>query len=210
MENNYLDKIKEHLMNDYKPSIYLDEIIDNVPILEKEKNIEQSKVHHPEGNVWNHTMQVVDIAASLRKYANNKEEFMWAALLHDLGKIKTTRLRKGRITAYDHDKVGAEMVYDFFRDSDMNEEKVRSISRLVRWHMQVLFVVKDLPFADVKSMKEEVDLKDVLLLNLCDRLGRGKLSKEKLQEEKENILEFSRKIGANTPELQNIINELIK
>lgn len=210
MKNNYLDKIKEHLMNDDKPSIYLDEIIDNVPILEKEKTIEQSKVHHPEGNVWNHTMQVVDIAASLRKYANNKEAFMWAALLHDLGKIKTTRLRKGRITAYDHDKVGAEMVYDFFRDSDMNEEKVRSISRLVRWHMQVLFVVKNLPFADVKSMKEEVDLKDVLLLNLCDRLGRGKLSKEKLQEEKQNILEFSKKIGANTPELQNIINELIK
>ena len=210
MENNYLDKIKEHLMDDDKPSIYLDEIIDNIPILEKEKTIEQSKAHHPEGNVWNHTMQVVDIAASLRKYANNKEEFMWAALLHDIGKIRTTRLRKGRITAYDHDKVGSEMVYDFFNESGIDDEKVQGISRLVRWHMQVLFVVKNLPFADVASMKKEVDLKDVLLLNLCDRLGRGKLSKEKLQEEKQNILEFSKKIGANTLELQNIINEVIK
>ncbi len=38
---------------------------------------------------------------------------MWGALLHDLGKAPTTKIRKGKITSYDHDKVGAELVRNF-------------------------------------------------------------------------------------------------
>lgn len=54
-------------------------------------------------------MQVIDAAAHNRIKSREPVVFMWAALLHDLGKAPTTRLRKGRITAYDHDRVGAEM-----------------------------------------------------------------------------------------------------
>jgi putative nucleotidyltransferase with HDIG domain len=47
---------------------------------------------------------VVDEAAKRKAYSTDQRVFMWAALLHDIGKPASTRLRKGRITAYNHDK----------------------------------------------------------------------------------------------------------
>ena len=59
--------------------------------------------------------------------------------------------------------------------------------------MQTLFVMKDLPFGDVKRMTSEISIKEIALLSQCDRLGRGELSESKISEEKENIKAFIRK-----------------
>ncbi len=69
----------------------------------------QSPQHHPEGSVWNHTLLVVDEAAKIKEQSADPRTFMWAALLHDLGKPSTTMRRKSKITSYDHDKVGAQL-----------------------------------------------------------------------------------------------------
>ena len=79
------------------------------------KRTDQSPLHHPEGNVWNHTLLVLDEAAKVRRISRDPKVFMWAALLHDIGKPETTRIRKGKITAYDHDKAGAELSKEFLR-----------------------------------------------------------------------------------------------
>jgi hypothetical protein len=55
-------------------------------LLLAEKTAEQSPEHHPEGSVWNHTMLVVDEAAGRKQYSSDSRVFMWAALLHDIGK----------------------------------------------------------------------------------------------------------------------------
>ncbi|SMB90453.1 HDIG domain-containing protein [Desulfonispora thiosulfatigenes DSM 11270] len=182
---------EKHLLNDEKPSNYFTKllnehnILDNYPftMLRDLKKTEQSPQHHPEGNVWNHTMQVVDHAASRKNQSSNPRVFMWSALLHDLGKVPATKIKKGKITAYNHDKLGEKLAQDFLTSLGAEKNLIHEVSKMVRWHMQILYVVKNLPFAKIKSMLSEVKLEDIALLSLCDRLGRGKMSPEKIAEE---------------------------
>lgn len=171
--------IDTHLTTDEKPSEFLNEVYD-IPafrqypfdMLRKLRQTEQSPEHHPEGNVWNHTMLVVDEAAKVKEKSKNRRVLMWAALLHDIGKPSTFRIKKGRITAYGHDKAGEPLAREFLRFFSEDESFVREVSRLVRYHMHMLYVIKDLPFADVQGMKRNTDLHELALLCLCDRLGR--------------------------------------
>ena len=189
--------IDKHLLEDAKPSNYfasLDkaEFYSKYPftMLSNLKNAQQSPKHHPEGNVWNHTMLVVDAAALTKLNSSNDRVFMWAALLHDVGKPGTTRNHKGKITSYDHDKLGAEMARKFLEQFEDDKKFIEKVVALVRWHMQILFVVKSLPFADIKSMKEQTSIDDVALLGLCDRMGRLGVDKKK---EEQNIKMFLEK-----------------
>lgn len=118
---------------------------------------------------------------------------MWAALLHDIGKAVTTKVRKGRLTAYDHDIAGAEMAKEFLLDFE-SKEFITSVSALVRWHMQILYLKKSVGLADIDSMKREANIKDIALLGLCDRLGRSGVDRK---EEEQNITEFLRSVIGN-------------
>jgi tRNA nucleotidyltransferase (CCA-adding enzyme) len=184
-----------HLMQDYKPSIYFNEenktdIFERIypyTLIGDLKKVHQSPEHHPEGNVWNHTMLVIDNAAQRKELSGNPRAFMWTALLHDLGKGPTTKLRKGKITSYDHDIVGQELSADFLKEFTDDLEFINQVSKLVRWHMQILHVVKGLPYANIEKMTSEVSFNEIALLGLCDRLGRGGMTKAKEQEEQKNI-----------------------
>lgn len=187
-----------HLMNDDKPSIYFNILITSRSIPEEYPftllrdllDVPQSPKHHPEGSVWSHTMLVIDEAAKRRSESKSPRSFMWAAILHDLGKAPTTKLRNGRITSYDHDKVGEKLARDFLSVFTSDEEFISEVSHLVRWHMQILFVLKDLPFANVERMAEETSLDEIGLLSLSDRLGRGDMTEEKAEEEKRDLDAF--------------------
>jgi len=194
------EEFENHLMQDEKPSIYFNTILDKGDIFTKYPytlisclvDTPQSPQHHPEGNVWKHTMLVVDNAAKVKELSENPRAFMWGALLHDLGKTPTTKIRKGKITSYDHDKVGAELSRKFLEAITENEELIKQVTALVRWHMQTLFVTKKLPFGDMEKMSSEIHFREIALLSQCDRLGRGGISKAKIKEEKENIKKFVR------------------
>lgn len=198
------EEFEKHLLEDEKPSVYFNEVVKQ-DIFEKEypftllgnlKNTPQSREHHPEGNVWNHTMLVVDGAAQRRQESENVRVFMWSALLHDLGKAPTTKINgKGRITSYDHDKVGQGLVAEFLKEFQVEQDFIKKVSVMVRWHMQVLFVVKSLPFAEIDKMLAEVSIEEIALLSLCDRLGRGEMTSKKEKEERENIKTFIKKCG---------------
>lgn len=189
-------KIDTHLLQDVKPSEYLEKLDDSslaefpFSMLERLKSTQQSPQHHPEGNVWNHTMLVVDEAAIRKSQSSSERVFQWAALLHDIGKPETTRVRKGKITAYGHEKLGAQLAEKFLNTFEESQDFINHVCALIRWHMQVLHVVKSLPYADIKSMKEQVSPRDVALLGMCDRLGR--LGADKKDVEK-SIAEFLEK-----------------
>lgn len=191
----YLD-VNDHLLHDEKPSQYLNHICNDplftqypFNLLFKLKETMQSPKHHPEGCAWNHTMLVVDEAAKIKHKSKDFNVFMWAALLHDIGKPDTTKNKDGRIVSYDHDKVGAQLAKDFLHEFTDDNNFIKAVTVLIRWHMQILFVVNHLPFADIKTMKQQVDINEVALLGLCDRLGRLKGDREK---EEQNICNFIR------------------
>jgi len=197
----YYKNFDNHLMNDIKPSQYFNEIRKKVllnkvypfTLLWDLINVEQSPVHHPEGNVWIHTMLVLDNAANNRHLSEEPRVFMWSALLHDLGKAITTKVSKGKINSYNHDIEGEKLALKFLESFTEDRIFNKKVCKMVRWHMQTLFVVKELPYANIKLMLSEVPLKEIALLSLCDRLGRRNLAEERIQEEKENIRIFIEK-----------------
>jgi putative nucleotidyltransferase with HDIG domain len=190
------NQIGRHLLLDDRPSKYLNDIcgrpgFEQYPftMLSALRSTEQSPVHHPEGNAWNHTMLVVDEAASRRSDSRDARVLMWAALLHDIGKPSTTKIRKGRITAYDHDVVGAELSRDFLSELTVERGFIEQVASLIQFHMQILYVVKNLPFADIRGMKQHTYIHEVALLGLCDRLGRTNAQRQFEEEQIRMFLE---------------------
>ena len=159
-------------------------------LIKKLSEIDQNRKYHPEGNVLNHVLLVVDEAAKNKNHSKNKEVFMWAALLHDMGKLTTTKLRKGRLTSYNHDVEGEKIAYDILDELGKDEDFKVKVSKLVRYHMQPLFFDKNLPFFDPSNMLKECDYEEVALLSKCDRLGRGELNESKIKEECDRIENF--------------------
>jgi putative nucleotidyltransferase with HDIG domain len=217
LENiDIFNEIEKHLLEDDRPSNFLDKLkkdgtlykrpFDIIGGLDK---IEQEKKFHPEGNVWNHTMLVVDEAALRRDISEDKRSLMWSALLHDVGKIKTTVKRNGRWTAYDHDSVGAEMSRRFLREFSSDEYFNDKVVGLVRWHMQNLYVNKRLPFAQISNMVDDCSVHEIILLSLCDRLARGKMSEEEIDEIIEKLEKFVDTIASTTGESYEGIKEEI-
>jgi len=190
-----------HLMSDSKPSDYFIEL-SKTGIFESKypytllgalMKIPQSPEHHPEGNVWNHTMLVLDHAGEMKHLSRNPKVFMWSALLHDLGKADTTKLTKGKITSYDHDKWGERLSRKFLQEFVSDDEFINQVSKMVRWHMQILFVTKGLPFSDIGRMAVEVSIDEIALLGLCDRLGRGHMTIDRRQDVEKSIKTFLEK-----------------
>lgn len=197
IKTDLFNEMNTHLLQDEAPSKYFNQVSSSPNYQEypfsgmvKLKSTKQSPQHHPEGSAWNHTMMVVDAAAGIKSRSKNPQALMWAALLHDIGKHDTTRVHKGKITSYNHEKVGAEMARSFLAELIDDQVFIDQVVALVRWHMQILFVVKNLPFSDVKTMKQQADIEEVALLGLSDRLGRTGADP---QEEERNIQLFIQK-----------------
>lgn len=189
--------IDRHMQSDPRPSEFLRSLREPCffeypfTVLSDLKNVPQSPKYHPEGSVWNHTLLVVGEAAKRKEKSADSRVFMWASILHDVGKTPATKSHKGKITAYNHDKLGAPMAQAFLSCFSDNELFISSVVSLVRWHMQILYVTNNLPFADVKAIKQETDLHDLALLCLCDRLGRAGASVKK---EEEAVRMFLKKV----------------
>ena len=203
-KENLFNEINKILLENTKPSEDLKRLIiegkfNEEPFnqIKKLDNIKQNKKYHPEGSVLNHILLVVDQASIYKQYSKDKDVFMWSAFLHDIGKLTTTRVKKGRITSYDHDIVGETISLNILNKlTNKNEFKLK-VSKLVRYHMQPLFYDKNLPFFKLESMLNETDYNEVALLSLCDRLGRGNLNIEKEIEEKLRIEKFKEYCNKN-------------
>ncbi len=183
------DTITNILLTYDKPSIYFekhinDEIFTVYPfsILKKIKDIDQNSKTHKEGNVFIHTMLAIDIASSLRDFVEDKKVFMWSVLLHDIGKIPTSKVVDGKITAYEHHTYGANMVLDFFKALNINDEIfVNKVYHNVRCHMYPSFIVNE-KYNYLEALEDEYIINNYEILAkifICDRLGRGEPNKEK-------------------------------
>lgn len=195
--DNLFLQLQTHLLEDTKPSEYLNQIIGNpkfraypLNMLAEMQDTPQSPKHHPEGSVWNHTMLVVDEAAIVKEKSKNPRVFMWAALLHDIGKPATTKVRNHRITSYDHDKIGAELANEFLNYFTQDQIFIKDVCNVIRYHMHILYVLNNLPFGDIPKMLQTVEIQEIALFGLCDRLGRGNVDR-KLEEEQ--IIKFIKK-----------------
>ncbi len=136
---------------------------------------------HPEGDVWTHTLLVVDQAA-VRKDTLPKYEqvcLMLGALLHDIGKPATTALVDGRIRSPGHEVAGlapATAMLDRFNVHTMEGYDVRGqVLALVRHHMAPGAWFKAAPPVSdgaFRRLARKVDLELLARLAEADCTGR--------------------------------------
>ena len=137
--------------------------------------VQQDPLFHPEGDVWNHTMQVLDAAAGLRDQAVYPLGFMLAALAHDLGKPQTTQVLKGHIHSYGHEKAGVEPARQLI-ERLTDETRLREyVPNMVLLHMRpgALVAQQSSRKAYMKLYDEAKCPEDLILLAAADRLGSG-------------------------------------
>ena len=147
------------------------------PMLSRLVGCEQSPLNHPEGDVWQHTLQVVDICARLKKQSQDPEVLMFAALLHDLGKPATTCIRNGKITAYGHDLEGEKLARIFLNQLNASKSLIAGVEKLVREHMHPVLLYKTRQQVSDKAIRKlvnRVNVRELLLLAEADFKGRGK------------------------------------
>jgi len=99
-------------------------------------DVPQDPHWHPEGDVWVHTLMVVDAAAALRDGGEDDLALMFAALCHDFGKPETTLTGEdGRIRSPQHDVIGERLAIDFLAAMRAPQELVGKVRSLTREHL---------------------------------------------------------------------------
>lgn len=99
-------------------------------------SVHQNPRWHPEGNVFEHIMQVVDAAARTDDmHENDKLLLMYAALCHDLGKVTATRLENGLLRCHGHEIDGVPLAQRMMRRLVGSKDIIRKVTLLVRYHM---------------------------------------------------------------------------
>ena len=81
-----------------------------LPEMEPLYDCPQDPEWHPEGNVWTHTLMVIDKARELNGDLDRPRlaAIMLGAVCHDLGKPATTALIDGRVKSPNHEAIGVE------------------------------------------------------------------------------------------------------
>jgi poly(A) polymerase len=111
-----------------------------LPDIAKMKGVEQPPEFHPEGDVFVHTLLLLE-----KLEAGCSKTLAWGALLHDVGKPATFRVAPDRIRFDGHVEVGVKMAAEICRQLRFSNEETDQILALVDNHMR---------FADVQRMKE--------------------------------------------------------
>lgn len=107
------------------------------PELETMIGCEQEYEWHPEGDVWVHTLMVLDAAASLRTGDPDEDILlMFAALCHDLGKPLTTENGDGRIRSPNHEPRGEKPTRRFMARLTHEKKLIEDIVDLVVHHLR--------------------------------------------------------------------------
>ena len=108
-------------------------------------DVSQNPTYHPEGDVWTHTMMVLDEAAKLRSEAKQPLPYMLSALCHDFGKPACTAYDpvKKRIRSLGHDEAGVEPTLSFLRRLTNEERLLKEVPPLVRLQMRPFAMWKD-------------------------------------------------------------------
>ncbi|MFL8951341.1 CCA tRNA nucleotidyltransferase [Helcococcus kunzii] len=138
------------------------------------QNIEQSPIYHKEGNVYTHTMMVLDEAATYRELVNYAVYFMFAALCHDLGKAVTTFVENGKIKSLKHEIEGIAISEQFLKRLTNNKKLIYYVKNMVEHHMKPnMYAFQNSRIkATNKLFYDSVDPNDLIYLALADHNGR--------------------------------------
>lgn len=162
IERASIAELEQLLQHEY-PGIDLDETTDDVErridrfeiyrmLLKPLENVRQNPTWHPEGDALYHSLQVFELARDAAPY---DEEFLLAALLHDVGKA---------IDPHDHTAAGLESL----------EGAITPRTQFLIAHHMDAHAIHDGTIGHRAKLRleESPDYEELLLLGELDRAGR--------------------------------------
>jgi tRNA nucleotidyltransferase (CCA-adding enzyme) len=156
-------------------------VIDRVlPEMRPLVGCEQEPEWHPEGDVWIHTLMVVDEARRANGDLSRPRliAIMLGAVCHDLGKPATTAFVDGRIRSLDHEQAGVEPTEALLDRLNVHTidgfDVRRQVVGLVAQHLKPGMFHKASNVGDgaFRRLAQKVDLELLARLARADCLGR--------------------------------------
>src|SRR6185437_1145044 len=123
-----------------------------LPEVARMKGVEQPPEYHPEGDVWTHTLMMIEGLP-----AGCPRTLAWGVLLHDVGKPSTFTAPSGtgdRIRFNEHAEIGTRMAEEICRRLRFSNDDTDQITALVANHMRF----KDVPQMKPATLKRFVRL----------------------------------------------------
>jgi tRNA nucleotidyltransferase (CCA-adding enzyme) len=141
---------------------------------------EQEPEWHPEGDVWTHTLMVVDQARALNGDLDRPRllTVMLGALCHDLGKPATTAIIDGRIRSMEHEQAGIDptlRVLDRLNVHTIDGFDVRTQTvRIVADHLKpgMFYKAGNVTDGAFRRLAQKVDMELLARVARADCLGR--------------------------------------
>lgn len=174
-------ELKKALLKADKPSVFfevlrqMDQLDLWFPEVKALIGVDQNPRFHAEGDVWNHTMLVLDEAAKLRDQTDHPLGFMLAALVHDFGKaVCSSRSENGVIHTYGHETLGLPLAEQFLTRITSESRLIAYVLNLVELHMKpnTCAASHASPKSTNKLFDQAIDPLALICLAAADHRGR--------------------------------------
>ena len=143
------------------------------------RGVPQEAEWHPEGDVWVHTLMVVDAAAGLVRERNLDDDeallVLLGALCHDLGKPPTTKFEDGRIRSKNHEGAGEAPTRSFLERMNAPHNLVDDVVALVKEHLKPFSLFRErenVSDGAIRRLALRVPITRLLCVSEADFLGR--------------------------------------
>lgn len=150
---------------------------------------QQNLVWHGEGDVWTHTQMVCEELVCMPLFrklpVRQQQEVFLAALLHDIGKVRCTRMEAGEWTSPNHAVIGSRMAREWLWKqwglSGSEEARIfrETVCWLIRYHAVPPHILTQknperrlIQIAANGELAEDFSLELLCLLSAADVLGR--------------------------------------
>mgnify|MGYP001618042684 FL=1 len=171
------EEIKKLLLKAERPSVGLSLMRDlgivelDYPELHALIGTAQEEEWHPEGDVWTHTLMVIDQAAKIirrsfvipteesndeRRNPFSEEEklqIMLGAVCHDLGKPATTEFVEGRIRSRGHESAGKEPTRALLERWTFGDDALQSSLAIAEEHLKPALLFRSIEKGELTEEK---------------------------------------------------------
>ncbi|WP_420238233.1 CCA tRNA nucleotidyltransferase [Telmatobacter bradus] len=150
-----------------------------LPEVARMKGVEQPPQYHPEGDVWQHVLLLLE-----QLEPGCSKTLAWAALLHDVGKPATFQRAADRIRFNGHAEVGVAIASELCSRFRFSNEETEQIVTLVAHHMRFMEALR-MKESTIKRFLRLDRFEEHLALHRMDCLaGSGYLENWKFMQER--------------------------
>jgi len=140
-----------------------------LPEMEALRGIHQPPAFHPEGDVWEHTLRMLDILHE-GGAAGADPRLAWAVLFHDVGKAVTRSEDEAGVHFYGHVQKSGEIAAQIMGRLKFSNADTEVVLALIREHMRFMHV-REMRRGTLKRFLRLPDFNLHLALHRLDCLG---------------------------------------